>query len=354
MISVVPSKPTESFVFTSSVRDDVWHPRSDPKAYEWWHFDALSDNGREAILVTFLDNFIYSPRYNRASTETPDAKDSVHLTRFPAIAFTYFCEGTALYRTTVEYDESEMTASSDRPAVTIGNSFFRYEEADYGSGFTVVVNEELSRGRRIEAHLEWLSIESDLRSEGPPGDGRKHCWNMVAPRSDVTGKITIIGKNGNPSDVRHFRGTGYHDHKLDNRWLADTVRDWNWGRAHFADATAVFCRYRELGDAAPVSKLLIVRNGELLERSVEYEEQNFLRDKFGIRYPTRLRLISDDNMRLRIKPSKIIHSSFYFLRFLSEFTLTLRDGIPRRTLGISEFVAPRALKLRWINWLRRA
>ncbi len=349
MISVVPSQPPESFVFASSIKGDVWHRSTDSKSYEWWYFDALSAGGKEAILITFLDNFVYSPRYNRAATDKDELSE-----RFPALSFTYFADGEALYRSTAEHAGTEFSASSDKPQLRLGNSGFSWSEGSYGSGFTVEIDTVISRGRRLKAHLEWLSIEADLRAEQDVTGPRLHCWNMVAPRSDVTGHIEVINKDGSTADVRHFRGTGYHDHVTDNRWLTQTVRDWHWGRAHFADATAVFCRYREVGNEAPVSKLLIVKEGELRERSVRYEEQNFVRDKFGIRYPTRLRLISEDNMRLRVKPIQLIHSSFYFLRFLSEFTLTLRDGVPRKTRGISEFVAPKALKTRWINWLGKA
>ena len=175
---------------------------------------------------------------------------------------------------------------------------------------------------------------------------------MAVPRADVTGRIEIKSKNGSVKDVRHFRGTGYHDHKMDDRWLANTVQDWHWGRAHFADSTAVFYRYREIDDDSPSTKLLVVKSNELRERDVRFEEQNYVRNKFGIRYPTRLQFVSEDNVRLRVKPIKVIDSSFYFLRFMSEITLTIRDGVPRKTKGITEFLAPKTLKYRWLNWLR--
>ena len=86
-------------------------------------------------------------------------------------------------------------------------------------------------------------------------------------------------------------------------------------------------------------------------RNVEYDEQNYVRDKYGIRYPTRLRLISEDDYRLTVKPITIIDSSFYYLRFLSEITLTLPGGKQSTTTGITEFLAPKALKHRWLNWI---
>ena len=330
------------FAFSSSVRADVWHAQKDPKSYEWWYFDALADGGREAVVIMFLDNFIYSPRYNR---------ESDHAERFPAISFTYFRDGKALYKCVNEYPESAFSASREIPGCQIGESYFKFETATYGSGYSVSINTRLSGGRRLEAHFEWLSIESDFAADSFCYREQSHCWNMVAPRSDVTGRITIHDKKGRITDVRSFRGTGYHDHNLDNRWLAKTVRDWHWGRAHYSDATVVFYRYCELGEHTPSTKLLVIKDGELRERTAEYEEQNYVRDKFGIKYPTRLRLISEDNMRLRVKPIKVIDSSFYYLRFLSEITLTLRDGIPRKTSGITEFLAPKTLKYRWLNWI---
>lgn len=342
MDHVALTSSTGDFAFSSSVKADVWHPQKDPKAYEWWYFDALGEGGREAIIIVFLDNFIYSPRYNRDANETR---------RFPAVSFTYFSEGKPLYRCINEFSESDFVASKESPACTIGDSSFSFQTAEYGSGYAVTINARLTGDRRLEANLEWLSIESDFAGEAFCYRDSSHCWNMVAPRSDVTGKITVYDKRERVIDVRQFRGTGYHDHNLDNRWLAKTVRDWHWGRAHYADSTAVFYRYCELGEHTPSTKLLVVRNGELQERDAQYEEQNYVRDKFGIRYPTRLRLISEDNMRLRVKPIKVIDSSFYYLRFLSEITLTLRDGIPRKTTGITEFLAPKTLKYRWLNWL---
>ena len=339
----------EKFAFSSSVQADVWHAQKDCKSYEWWYFDALSDDGSEGVVIVFLDNFIYSPRYNSkgSSAAGPDERQR----RFPAVSFTYFRDGKAIYRAVNEYPERQFSASRDVPECRIGDSSFKWQSASYGSGYLVTINASLVGGKWIEAEFEWLSIESDFMPNSFSYCDSAHCWNMVAPRSDVTGKVIVSDKRGKEVDTLHFRGTGYHDHNLDNRWLAKTVRDWHWGRAHFSDSTAVFYRYCENDDLTPSTKLLVVKNGELTERTVEYEEQNYVRDKFGIRYPTRLRMISEDNVRLLSKPVKVLDSSFYYLRFLSEITLTLRDGVARETLGITEYLAPKTLKYRWLNWI---
>lgn len=331
---------------------DVWHPQKDPKAYEWWYFDALSDDGNEAVVIVFLDNFIFSPRYNaiRKPSLNGSTAESENR-RFPAVSITYYRGGKPVYRTVNEYPAEEFAASENSPECRIGKNSFSYESATYGSGYVVSLDLPLSKNRRLKADFEWLSIETDFESAPFCYEESSHCWNMVAPRSDVSGKITVVDSGGRKRDVRTFRGTGYHDHNLDNRWLAKTVRDWHWGRAHFADCTAIFYRYSEIADENPSTRLFVIRDGELQTRNVNYVEQNYVRDKFGIRYPTSLHLVSEDNILLDSKPLKVIDSSFYHLRFLSSITLKLADGKEHHTTGINEFIAPKALKHRWLNWL---
>jgi hypothetical protein len=370
MDSPTQNVSTEKFSFSSSIKADVWHPKKDATSYEWWYFDALSDDGSEAIVIIFLDNFIFSPQYNtpeilagkanheqglrrkfRNTLFNPKSKIQNPKSSVPAVAFVYYRDGKPVYRAINEYSEQEFKASEEKPECRIGESFFRYDSAPYGSGYLITINAKLSRERRLEATFEWLSIESDFVPEPMPAFESAHCWNMVAPRSDVSGRISVFDKKGVASDVRHFRGTGYHDHNLDNRWLPETVKDWHWGRAHFADSTAVFYRYCEIDSDEPTTKLLVIRDGKLTERDAVYEETGFARDKFGIKYPTRMRFASGDEIELIVRHDKIIDSSFFYLRFLSEMNLKQKNKPAHETYGITEYLAPKALKYRWLNWL---
>ncbi len=348
----------EKFSFTSSIAADVWTPKPNARAYEWWYFDAISDDGRDAVVIIFLDNFIFSPRYNRHKAENlkhaktnPESQISNPKSNVPAVSFTYYRDGKPVYRAINEFNGDEFSASETEPSCKIGENFFRFESAPYGSGYFISIKALLRKNRVLDAQFEWLAIESDFLPEksGKPGDA--HVWNLVAARADVSGRITVKSDAGKELNTVHFRGTGYHDHNYDNRWLPETVQDWQWGRAHFSDASAVFYRYKECGTEEDTTKLFTTRNGELRERDAQYEEQQFARDIFGIRYPQRLTFTTDDNMRLRVKQTKIIDASFFYLRFLSEMTLTLRDGKPRKSVGITEYLNPKALKYRWLDWL---
>lgn len=370
MSSSAAKPAADNFSFSSSVAADVWHPKKEASAYEWWYFDALSDGAGEAIVIIFLDNFVFSPRYNRRELKNPEAERAVNLrerisrkifnpkskiqnpnSRFPAVAFVYYRDGKPFYRAINEFAEKDFAASVEKPECRIGDCSFTYETESYGSGYLISINAKLSRERRLEANFEWLSVESDYAAESFSPPETAHRWNLVAPRSDVSGKITVFDRKGASIDARSFRGTGYHDHNTDNRWLPDTVREWHWGRVHFADATAVFYRYCETASDAPTTKLLLVCDGKLRDFDADYEESGFERDKFGIKYPTQMRFASEDGSFLLVKHQRVIDSSFFYLRFLSEMTLILPDGKPRQTVGITEYLAPKALKRRYLNFL---
>ena len=346
----------EKFSFASSIAADVWHEKENSKAFEWWYFDALSEDGRDAVVIIFLDNFIFSPRYNADNRTHSKLSDRFRRKKeidcrkcYPALAFTYYRDGKPKYRAINEFAPEDFAAGRDVPSCRLGENEFRLDSAPYGSGYMLSINAKLRNNRTLKADFEWLSVESDFLPDKPFNARDAHNWNLAVPRADVTGRIVVSEGGEREFDTIHFRGTGYHDHNLDNRWLPETVADWQWGRAHFADATAVFYRYKEI-DGAPTTKLFTVRSDELRDCDSSYEETNFARDKFGIKYPQRLTLVAED-AHLSVRQSKIIDSSFFYLRFLSEMTLTVGGEKPRQTIGITEFLNPKALKYQWLDWL---
>ncbi len=346
---------SDNFTISSCILDDVWHPKKKREAYEWWNFDALSDDGREAVTITFLDNFIFSPQYN---SEIRNLKNEIHSTnghsatfRFPAVVFVYYRDGKAIYRAISEYGAEDFRPSSDNPECHIGKSSFRFESAAYGDGYVITVDTTLGKHKRVQANFEWLSIESNFLPNTPTEKVKGHSWNLVAPRSDVTGRIKIVDNAGISSDEINFRGTGYHDHDSDDRWLPETVKSWQRGRVHFPDATAVFFRYCETESESPITKLCLIRDGKIEVFDATSDAQQFSRNIFRVKYPSRFQIASGKNLRLKIKQNTISESSFFYIRFFSEMTLSLGDGKPRKGIGISEHLAPKALKYRWLDWL---
>jgi hypothetical protein len=324
---------------SSSVADDVWHRSPETAAYEWWYFDALSSGGKDVVIIKFADNSIDSPRYGVVGDNT-----------VPAVSFTYIHEGKTICSFVNEYNSTDFSADETAAACKIASSDFSFEKADYGSGYRLQISGKLANGRSVEARFEWLLIESDIFN-GQSSQNTGHSWNIVSPRADVTGQITVQGRNSSRPEIYKFRGSGYHDHNRDDRNFLEHVSSWVRGRVHYADSTAIFCRYAEFGSDDEDARLFVLRDGETRTRKVAFDVQEFERGRFGTSYPSRIRLVTDDNIRLRIKPEKIVDSSRFCQRFSSEMTLTLRDGIPRKANGLVEFISPRVSRFRLLNWL---
>jgi hypothetical protein len=254
-----------------------------------------------------------------------------------------------------EFRSSEFSVAPDGSECSIGSSSFKLYSAAYGSGF--VLNLELLTARRcrLEAQIEWVSIEGGVVDSSNRSETGSSSLNIVAPRSDVSGKIVRIGRRGRSRTIFQFRGTGYHDHFHSDHALESALSSRWWGRAHFVDATAIFRSDQTPGESGVASKLFLVRDGAIHERAVTTEAKNVIRDRYGLTVPGRFAFLSEDNIRLRVKPLEVIESGFFKKSMVCEMTLMLRDGKPRKTLGITGFIAPGRLKnvlFRWFTDLR--
>lgn len=334
--------------FSSDVSDDVWHAQQGEKAFEWWYFDALSDDGREAVVIMFTDNYVFSPRYYETSAQPRSVTSAIN--RFPAVTFVYSVDGQMVFKTVNEFGSGQFVGHAGTADCSVGKSSISVRSASYGTGHIVNVDVPLAPDKRLKAAFEWLSVESDLMHEASDGEQRFR-WNMVAPRSDVTGRIEVLDRSGKSKQLIHYRGTGYHDHISGTDALDQMMNCRQWGRAHFSDCTAVYCVVDTVSDGRGAARLIVTRDGTISLRNADADASLFQRDFHGIRYPQRLVLRGDDDTRLRIKPIRTIESTFYNVRSLSEMTLTLRDGKPRKTIGISEIVSPKNMKYKLFRWL---
>lgn len=343
--------PVQNLDICSSLKDDGWHNRVGPAGFDSWHFDAVSDDGREALIITFYDNYPMSPRFfdqiNRSNSWNKTSDETS--TRFPAISFVYSVDGKTVISAVNELQANDFTTDAAGIGCSLASSSFRFKREGYGSGIFVTVDIGTVRGRRIRAELEWLFIESDLRpGTYPPPPA---VWNMVAPRSDVSGRIELIGIRGKIRKLVHFRGSGYHDCISSDNKRYGELNCRMWGRGHFVDSTVVFDHHGVIKDNSKVGKLFLIRDGEISDRTAAFEVSQMKRDKWGLAIPRWLSLVADDNLRLSIKPMSCIRSGFSDVKMLSEISLDLNDGKIRKTIGITECFDPRRLKNRFFRMI---
>ena len=342
----------EKFIFSSCSKSDVWHPEKDKRGFESWHFNALNDNSNEAILISFYDNFVLSPRYNSANQKAllNGNSSSPQETLFPAFTFTYYKNGKVVYRVLRELSHEDFSADTKTPQCTIGGNSFKFESAPYGSGYVISVDVGMGRNKRLVANFEWLSVESDICPEDDSIPPDAHWRNIVALRSDVTGRIRIKNSLDENLDEVNFRGTGSHDHIYDNRWIPNAVESWLWGSVHFANSSAIFVRFKELAESKPITKLFLVKNEEFVETEVECNILDYSRNLYGLKFPSNVEFFSENDSCLQIEHLETIDRSFAHVRALCEITLMINNGEPKKAIGITEHVFTKPLKNRWLDW----
>lgn len=348
------NKPATTVVFCSSIADDAWHDLAGPNAFESWHFDAVSDDGREALVIAFYDNFVLSPRFHTASSRT-DTNGGIAIgqKRFPAVSFVYSVDGKPVLSAVNEFSTAELEASGEMPSVRLGRSRFSIERTQYGQGYMVTVDIATVRGRNIRAEMEWLTIDADLM---PRSDETcSAMWNIAVPRSDVSGKIMLIGRRGAVRKLIQFRGTGYHDHVSSENVHYRNLGSRMWGRAHYVDATVVFDRLGGVQDRKAGGNVFLVRDGKIEARAAACEASEHRRDLWGLNVPRKIEFTVKDEFKLDVRPVNTVRSGFSEVKMLSEITLDLFDGKLRKTIGLTEFVDPRRMRnplFRWISDLR--
>ncbi|MFN2502313.1 MAG: hypothetical protein ABR530_09910 [Pyrinomonadaceae bacterium] len=334
----------------SSLQDDVWHDQAAHDAFESWHFDALSDDGQEAVTVTFYDNYPFSPRYVTHAAREKRVRSEVPK-RFPAVSFTYSCEGKVRMCAVNEFSQDNFSASKTEPICRIAGSSFHAEAADYGSGFVVKLDLVTSKQRRIKAELEWVTIEKDLAQASPPeGPTTAHSWNIAAPRSDVSGRMELIRHSGGVEKTVHFRGTGYHDQFRSECSLTRTMWQRCWGRAHYVDSTVLFQHLTSSSSTDSYASLIVIRDGSIDEHEAKCIIGKTFRDRFGLLVPRRMSITCPAGAELRIETLETVRSGFFQVKMLGEMTLKFGDGPAKKTTGILELIAPGRLRNPAARW----
>jgi len=322
----------------SDISASVARADLDAAQYESWRFEAVSDDGEKVISIVFLEDLL-----NAGSSELSESGR-----RLPAIVFTFYRGGAAVYRTLAEFDADQFVAETEKPGCSIDESFFTFREAEYGSGVYIELRLPLPGGEFVEADFEWLFIESDMMRAREGAPSANNLWNLVAPRSDVSGKFTVTGDDGEIVEIASFRGTGVYEHIRGYKQLFGGIECWLTGTAHFSDSTVIFSHLKH-SETPEDDRLIVVRDGKLEELIADYGESAHSRTKFGMRYPREVTFASDE-VSVRLNLSKIIVSNVFVVRFLSEVTLSAKNG-EQKSVAITEVLSPKMKYMKWLSWL---
>lgn len=306
-------------------------------AYEWWYFDALSENGEWALTcIWFLGN-PFSPYYRLAAQGRPADPFSHN-----ALFFALYRRGRLYAYHFTRFPIAEVAVAERAPgALRFGPNLLTTRKE---GGCRLQVIDENANRRILKADLHFSY--SPLVSETEPQNEAEsdHFWLPAAPACRVSGRITLRAANNFGAEEIAFSGRGYHDHNWGRLPFAADIRDWYWARASLdRERAAILYHVRLHGGRKPVSHLLLFEGGRLLlhDPSARVCLSHLAINGFGMIYARQLAAESGP-VHVRFRLRSRLDSAPFYLRALCEATVE-ENGKVEIGSGIGEYFRPRIL-----------
>lgn len=197
-----------------------------PGSYQWWYFDAVSDDGRFGLVAIYFVGGVFSSLYaDRLAAGIP-ASPLDHA----MVNVALYDRGRRSSWVFSEFPREQLEIADPELDLRIGGSRL---SRDRSGGYALDVNDfDFPKGREFQLQVKVVPSDAGL---APPGGvltpGAKHFWGSPAPHCSVEVKSESLGLS--------WRGTGYHDVNHGLEPLHVGFQKWNWGRAHVNSETRI-------------------------------------------------------------------------------------------------------------------
>ena len=325
---------------------DRFFNRTTPGAHEWWYFDALSDDGRDALVCVWYAGLPFDPSYGVATLRhlrNPAKHSQPRALDHSAIGFSWYRDGKPLAYALNAHKADQFASQADPFAIKVATS--RVERD--GTGYLLTVDTPSVEGRPIRAEFRFHPadltepLERDLGTPDAP-----HDWILAAADCRVEGKASVGDAQMN------FQGRGYHDHNAGAEDLSVAMRSWEWGRVHAGPLTNFY--YRSEPRRGQSQALWIVcRDGrpELVRDQAEVVPEDVSRTVFGIRPAGSFRM-ADRGVSLVRKTRHLVDGGPFYLRWIADFDVDdISGNVASGVAGVAELLDTRNLHKLWFNWM---
>ncbi len=316
---------------------DVRTIESQPGAYEWWYFDAISSDGLYSLVVIFYEGNPFSTRYNsmiRTEGEQPSPSD------FPAVSISIYDGDSPIYYSFTELEQADAIFDEDTPYVKVGGHQMEGGKSGERLLYKLKLDESLPSGDKIEASIVFDSPYNGVAHFDKQGKNTSgHCWNLVQPRAVVKADIRLEAP-GEASRRIRFEGTGYHDHNAGQEPMEEAFSDWYWGRFHFDFGTLVYYVMNRQNDRQHQAWLIGNDNRQIIDHCdiIELEDKGYT--LFGLNTARKLQLMFEDT-EVHVQQSRLLDNGPFYQRYLSDAFLSRpADGIVESQSGITEYIRP--------------
>jgi len=321
---------------------DRFFDRTSPGAHEWWYFDAISDDGRDVLVIVWYAGLPFDPSYGVGTLrhlKDPVKHPAPRALDHSAIGLSWHRDGKPLAYALNGHDSAAFRHQAKPFAVEVGSSRLERD----GEGYRLSVVTPTVEGRPIVAEVRFRPAPGtepfgrDLGTSDAP-----HDWILAAADCRVEGSISVDGK------ASPFLGRGYHDHNAGAEEMSVAIRRWEWGRVHHGPFTEVYY-WSEPRRGEAQSLWLTCRDGrpEAIREGIEVRGRGMRRrNLFGVRHSPTLEF-ADGGHSLTRAPRVCLDDGPFYRRWLAEFRGDDRDG----ATGIAELLDTRNLHQPWFNWM---
>ncbi|MGI4792237.1 MAG: hypothetical protein ACRYFS_25715 [Janthinobacterium lividum] len=305
-------------------------------AYEWWYFDALSDDGQWALTcIWFLGN-PFSPYYRQSAlgqSANPFEQNALffalyrygklhayHFTRFPLSAV----YAAATVPLCLQFGPNQLVSGS--------NEKWHLGLAD-----------ENANGRHLTVSLTFTAPPLAAAAQEETTLDSDHSWLPIAPFCRVQGTIELRETHNPGAEIIQFNGTGYHDHNWGRLPFDAAIRDWYWARAALSNERSVILYHVQPHQGQAVNHLLLFEQGRLLKHDsqAKVSAAKSVFNGFGTRYSSRLTVSSADLDAVFRFGARLDSAPFYIRAFCS--AAVHWNGQTESGEGIGEYLRPRAM-----------
>jgi carotenoid 1,2-hydratase len=331
-----------------STRDpDRFFRLSQPGSQEWWYFDALSLDGRDALVIVWYAALPFDPSYGVAAVKhlrspqnhpAPDPLDHC------AIGLSWYRDGKTLAYALNGFRKPDFSHSADPFRIDIGGNLLERE----ANGYRLSIDTPAVDGRsRLRAALlfEPAPRTSPLECNLAADDPHPHSWVLACGDSRVEGQISVDGPKR--SEDFRFVGRGYHDHNAGSLEISLAMRRWAWGRVHLGPSTHIYY-HCETRSGTKVGLWITCEEGEPVEvRPLSSsEEEGRSGNIFGVRHGQSLKIEAGQSW-LRDHRLLCVDDGPFYRRWVTRFERSDGASAP----GISELLDTRNLNRPLFNWM---
>ena len=353
-----------------------------PGGYGWYYFDGISLDARYVLVVTWYSGFLFSPRYydevlelrERNGVQPGEGVVLADPTNFGAF-------GLALY----DRGRSKAYLVVEAPLVRGGSDpwFPNLHAGEPGMGSSPLPDPDatLSVGENratreadgsylleFSDHSKWFhtGVEGKLRirplgpgsevipltTEGDPGMEGTHEWQILASRTEVTGRISWKSPLSRRPRTLDLQALGYVDRNVGRLPISPKVGRWLWGRFQGSEKTIAYYRLDpanapldEPRSRAAASTIDLSRDhifygdrtsGALVEGGT-LEPARVRRNRWGMPHPLEIRGEAGGRS-WRAQVVRVVDRGPFYVRCLSR--LSCDDETLDGVLGITECFLP--------------